>query len=214
MTLRAVVFIDGNNWYHALKDLGGIVTGELDYARISRKLVQAREWTDTRYYIGQVRQVGNLQLYAAQRHFLARLTSTDARISVHLGRLEHRPARNKAASELVAILKSRQNQLPEDVYKELLASCEQHLSTTIVTEKAVDVMLALDMAVMAERDEYDVAYLLSADGDFTPAVAAVRAHEKQVFAVSPKYGARLGAACNGFIRIERAWLNDCYRATY
>jgi hypothetical protein len=45
-------------------------------------------------------------------------------------------------------------------------------------------MLAVDMVRMAERNEYDTAYLLSADGDFTPAVKAVAEKGKKVFAAS------------------------------
>jgi len=77
-----------------------------------------------------------------------------------------------------------------------------------MVEKSVDVMLAVDMVVMAERDEYDAAYLVSADGDFTPAVSTVRACGKQVYAVSASYGAKLRQACNAFIHIDRAWLDQ------
>ena len=56
--------------------------------------------------------------------------------------------------------------------------------TTVLVEKAVDVMLAVDLVVMAERNNFDDAYLLSADGDFTPAVEHVRSRGKRVYAVS------------------------------
>ena len=69
----------------------------------------------------------------------------------------------------------------------------------------------IDMVVMAERDEFDTAYLLSADGDFTPAVDAVRAHGKRVLAASAAPGARLAASVNTFIRLGPEWFSDCYR---
>jgi len=50
-----------------------------------------------------------------------------------------------------------------------LALANRHAKTQVMVEKAVDVMLAVDLVVMAERDEYDAAYILSADGDYTPA---------------------------------------------
>ena len=37
MTDRAVVFVDGNNWYHALRDIGLDDLGRLDYRRIPRE---------------------------------------------------------------------------------------------------------------------------------------------------------------------------------
>ncbi len=47
-------------------------------------------------------------------------------------------------------------------------------------EKQVDVKLALDLALGALRDEYDVAGLVSADGDFGAAVEEVKAVHKRV----------------------------------
>ena len=48
--------------------------------------------------------------------------------------------------------------------------------------------IAVDMVVKAMEDEFDVAYLLSADGDFVPAVETVRKMGKKVFAASPVKG--------------------------
>ena len=49
---RAILFIDGNNWYHSLKN-GGI-SQDLSYKAVSKKLVGPREWVGTRYYVGQL----------------------------------------------------------------------------------------------------------------------------------------------------------------
>ena len=49
-------------------------------------------------------------------------------------------------------------------------------------EKRVDVSLAVDMVSMAINQEYNVAYLLSADGDYVPAVEAVRSTDRKVLA--------------------------------
>ena len=78
-----------------------------------------------------------------------------------------------------------------------------------MVEKAVDVMGAVDMVVMAERDEFDAAYLLSADGDFTPAVEAVRLNNKKVYAVSVAVGAQLASVVNSYIRLKPDWFDDC-----
>lgn len=45
---RAVLFIDGNNWYFALKEIG-VRSSALDYRRVARKLVQERELRQVRY---------------------------------------------------------------------------------------------------------------------------------------------------------------------
>lgn len=209
MAERAVVFVDGNNWYHSLRSVGVNGIGQLDFAKVSCKLAQHRRWTGTRYYVGRVLRSGTSRLYADQRRFLARLTSSDRRISAHLGRLESRTQRSAAALALIDYLNRLLVRIDARVFRDLMAIAKEHAAVDIVVEKAVDVMLAVDMVVLAERDGFDTAYLLSADGDFTPAVEAVRACGKTVFAVSASHGARLRQACNAFIRIDRAWLDDC-----
>ena len=67
MAHRAILFIDGNNWYHGLKSLGITEQGRLDYGKISTKVVRHRDWISTRYYVGRVPQVGDVTLYAEQR---------------------------------------------------------------------------------------------------------------------------------------------------
>ena len=210
MADRAVLFIDGNNWYHALSKAGVKDLGRLDYGKISQKLVGPRDWVSTRYYIGRVRQQGNLTLYSNQRAFLARLAATDSRISSHLGRLEPRTVKNEAASELQRYLSSLKTRIDPQVFQDLASLAKKHVSASVMVEKAVDVMVAVDMVVAAERDELDAAYLLSADGDFTPAVEAVRAAGKRVYAVSPSHGAQLGASVDSFIHLDPAWFGDCY----
>ena len=207
---RAVCFIDGNNWYHGLKDKGVADLGRLDYAKISSKLTGHRLWVATRYYIGRVPQAGDVTLYAAQRHFLAKLQATDARISTHLGRLEQRRADSPAARELRTYLANLRQRIDRGVFHDLMAIARNHQSGLAMVEKAVDVMLAVDLVVMAERNKFDAAYLLSADGDFTPAVKAVRAHGKKVYAVSVLPGAQLASVVNSFIRLPAVWFDDCY----
>jgi uncharacterized LabA/DUF88 family protein len=71
--------------------------------------------------------------------------------------------------------------------------------------------VAVDVVSMAISNAYDAAYLLTADGDYTPAVNAVRALGKKVYAACPLSGAQLGRTVNSFIRLQPAWFDDCYR---
>jgi len=209
VTERAIVFVDGNNWYHALRAIGIPGFGQLDLSKISRKLVRHRDWQGTRYYIGQVERAASARLYSDQRRFLARIQGSDARISVHLGRLEARQIENAVAGELEQLLGSLPVRIDRRVYRELVALARRHRRSTIMVEKAVDVMLAVDLVILAERNQFDVAFLLSGDGDFIPAVEAVRALGKKVLGVSPSHGGRLGPKCDAFIHIDRPWLAGC-----
>jgi uncharacterized LabA/DUF88 family protein len=207
---RAVIFIDGNNWYHSLKYANVSDVGALDYARISQKLAGVRRWVGTRYYIGQVSQQGDHSLYASQRRFVSRLLATDGRISIHFGRLEQRPVLDRTARELKKYLHNLPTKIDTQVYRDLFRIAERNSKSTTYIEKAVDVNLAVDLVVMAERNEFDTAYILSADGDFTPAVKAVRAHNKVVHAASLSKGAELAAAVDTFIPLRVEWFSDCY----
>jgi uncharacterized LabA/DUF88 family protein len=205
-----MLFVDGSNWFHALVDAGVGKRGNLSIAKVSEKLVGPRDWIETRYYIGQVRNDHNTELYNQQRAYLQFIQSCDSRISVHLGRLEARPVENETAQRLRRYLANLPSRLDSRVYRELSTIAQDGSGTTVMVEKAVDVNLAVDLVVKAERNEYDAAYMLTADGDFTPAVDAVRALGKKVFAASPGYGAQLAGSVNAFIRMKPDWFTDCY----
>jgi uncharacterized LabA/DUF88 family protein len=208
---RALVFIDGNNWYHALCEVGVEDRARLDYRKISEKLLGPREWMGTRYYIGQLSQQHSPSLYAQQRSFLASLQNTDSRISVHLGRIEPRRASNDAARELREYLGKLTTQIDPIVFADLSDIARRHAQATVFVEKAVDVFLAVDVVTMAISNTYDAAYLLTADGDYTPVVEAVRKLGKKVYAACPLSGAQLGRTVNSFIHLQPAWFGDCYR---
>jgi uncharacterized LabA/DUF88 family protein len=174
-------------------------------------LIGPRDWVATRHYIGQVNQKYNAPLYAQQRSFLASLESTDPRISIHLGRIEPRTVSNEAANELRQYLGKLPTKIDAGVFGDLSDIARRHADATVFVEKAVDVFLAIDFVTMAIGDAYDAAYLLTADGDYTPAVEAVRKLGKKVYAASPMSGAQLAKAVNAFIRLPRDWFADCYR---
>ena len=165
----------------------------------------------TRFYVGQLPLDWDPATRAEQQQFLGRLRESDSRITCHLGRLERRRPKDDAAEELKRYLGRLGNRIDDAVFRDLRDIARRRRTVEVLVEKAVDVMLAVDLVVMAERDRYDTAYLLSADGDFTPAVTAARAAGKAVFAVSPAYGGQLAAAATGFIRLDREWFRGCYR---
>ena len=210
MTDRAVVFIDGNNWFHSLGHVKVADRARLSYGKISEKLLGPRKWIGTRYYIGKVNQQSSPGLYAQQRRFLSSLERTDPRISVHLGRIEAHTADNEAAKELREYLGRLTTRIDPVVFSELNDIAKRHSHLNVHVEKAVDVFLAVDLVRMAIDDAYDAAYVLSADGDFTPAVEAVRSLNKKVYAASPQRGAQLASVVNSFIPLDSAWFSDCY----
>ena len=104
-----------------------------------------------------------------------------------------------------------QTKLDPGVASDLDAIAQRHCDVTVFVEKAVDVFLAVDFVTLAMSDAYDAAYLLTADGDYTPAVEAVRRLKKKVYAASLLSGAQLARTVNSFIHLQPAWFGDCYR---
>jgi uncharacterized LabA/DUF88 family protein len=140
------------------------------------------------------------------------LESRDKRISIHYGRLETHTAENDFAKEVKTYLANLKVRIDPAVYKHLVTEANRHQTSSAVVEKAVDVALAVDLVRMADRNEYDVAYLLAADGDYTPAVKAVMGTGRKVFAAALEPGAQLAAVVYKFIPPKRDWLTDCFRA--
>jgi len=207
---RGVVFIDGNNWFHCLKEANVEDRFQLDYSKISQKLLGPRIWIGTRYYIGRVDNRQGATVYADQRRFVANLQRTDSRITVHFGRIEPRVSQSEMAKELRQYLQSLTIKIDSSVRSDLIALAKKHEEVLVWVEKAVDVELAVDMVTMASRDDYDAAYLLSADGDYTAAVQFVRSRGKKVYVASLAYGAQLAKAANSFIHLKPDWFKDCY----
>ena len=206
---RAVLFIDGNNWYHSLRDCGVPDLFTLDYAGISRKLCTPREWLATRYYIGSLPH--NHPTQPDQRRFIARLEQQDSRISVHLGRLENRRQPNILADQLRDFLRDSGPSLPASAFQELSRLLATYGNLYGLKEKAADVKLAVDLCRMAWENAYDAAYLLSADGDFTPAVEMARDFGKSVYVASPAQCGALAKVAKAYIRLPLAWFDGMHR---
>lgn len=205
---RAVLFIDGNNWYFALKEIG-VRSSALDYRRVARKLVQERELRQVRYYVGRVRQP--LPQFRAQQSFLA--TVQEQGVSVFLGksgpRRENARA-NEARNSLLRAFESRESEIPRDLMRLLREYCTAHPALPEFVEKQVDAMISADLVELAYRDEYEVAYLLSADSDFVPPVRAARRQGRRVFVVNPRPGHELRQAATEYLTITPDWFEDLY----
>ena len=149
--MRAIVFIDGSNFYFRLKSLTASGSrydlSGLDYQNFSKWLVAQDTLCQIRYYIGAVRRKNGQdrdkseKLYADQQKLLSKLNREG--VEVMLGVLI---------------------QHPDKTYH----------------EKGVDVKLAVEMIRLARKDMYDVAYLLSSDTDLVAAVQEVQAFGKKV----------------------------------
>lgn len=135
---RAIVFIDGNNLYHRLKQRGWKTW--IDVASLARRVVGGRQLVHIYYYNsyppGGKPYTGKGNEYLAQ---LARIRGLTFR-----------------ASRLQATTKSDEN--------------GQYQS---YVEKGGDTALSADLVALAANGEYDVAIIISNDGDYEPSVRIV-----------------------------------------
>lgn len=199
---RAMVFIDGNNWYHGLKGIG-IHSSRLNYRRVAGELAVGRPVCAIRYYVGRVSSP--LRLVEEQDRVLAVLEGQG--VEIFLGKIQRNPmseSSKKQRARLRAAFAGREQEVPADLMKALDSFCSSHPPEFV--EKQVDTRIAVDLVDLAYRSRYDVAYLLSADADFVPAVEVARRLGRKVFAVAPSGGRELGNAATGFIKVSAEWL--------
>ncbi len=78
-------------------------------------------------------------------------------------------------------------------------------------EKGVDIKIAVDMLSLAVRDVYDVAILVSGDGDFASVVEAVQDFGKHVENATTKSGSsnHLRQVCDKVVMLTPEFLSDC-----
>ena len=199
---RAIIFIDGNNFRHGMRK-HNVSTLTLDYVEFSEQLTQGQNWLETRYYIGAIRKRSGMpDRYEEQREFLAGLAELD-KVNYFLGRLERRPNKiiRPLRTWLNGLKKRKDIIIPHKARTELREIADGAQPTFV--EKAVDTMIAVDMVAMAFQNQFDVAYLVSADGDFVPAVEKVRQVGKKVFVAAPTTAHELGRVADSFIVIKR-----------
>lgn len=79
-------------------------------------------------------------------------------------------------------------------------------------QKGVDTLLATDMVSMAFLNHYEIAFVVSGDGDLAPAVDAVKAAGKQIIvAAFPRSrSTAVGNAADHEIILSSAYMADCY----
>ena len=159
---QAIIFIDGSNFYHSSRSIG-IATGDLNYQALAHKLVLDRKIAGIHYYVGKV--TGDIFRVVQQEKFLSKLRAQG--VDITLGRVERRTSdseQNPMIVRLKKLITANRAGLKASVTNELESLCK--MSFPLYTEKRVDVSIAVDMVKMAYEDKYDVAYLISADGDF------------------------------------------------
>lgn len=192
MGKRAMIFIDGNNFYHGLKTVG--LSTKIDFRKFVEKTSTEYNLIKTYYYNSPYQQQADPTGYKNQQKFFDYIRSLP-RFELILGRLEKR---------IITI--------PDQIY-ERIKDIHPKKSFETLVEKGVDVNIAVDMLKFAFLNYYDVAILVSGDGDFVPVVKSVQELGKKVinayFKDKERKGFHLIRTCDIFIEINGAFIKEC-----
>jgi uncharacterized LabA/DUF88 family protein len=179
---KVMIFIDGSNFYHNLKDHH--FNTHIDFKKFSDLLCRGRKHIRTYYYNAPVKQADDREEYRKQQLFFDGLRRTPY-LELKLGYF---------------LKKSK--------------TCEEcgHVLNYPV-EKGCDVNLAVDMMNMAYKGLYDVAILVSSDGDFSSACQCVKDLGKHVENAYFEKGSswHLLNVCDDRILIDQNFINKCIR---
>ncbi len=147
--MRIAIFIDGNNFYHGLKNIYRESKKLIDFnfEKLCDFLADNKEIVDIFYYNAQLDKSENLEKFQSQQKFFDNLRKIE-KLRLILCKLLKRKI--KGTKNYYYVLK-------ED-----------------------DIHMAVDMVAGASDNRYDVAVIVSGDGDFVPAVKAVQRKNKIV----------------------------------
>ena len=190
---RAVVFIDGQNLYHAVREAFGYTFPNYDVCALAQTICRKQDWSlaQVRFYTG----VPDLRDNALWNRFWAAKLLKMSRQGIYT---YSRPLRYR----------NKRVTLPDGTKHTFLAG----------EEKGIDVRIAIDIIRMAHRCEYDVALILSQDQDLSEVASELRliAREQDrwikvasAFPDSIPAKNRRGINATDWVRIDKAVYDAC-----
>ncbi len=178
---KAVIFIDGNNLYHNLKQMK-IKPSNLDFKKLGDFIcTQFKcELQEVRYYNSMPTLRDGKELYYAHLGFIDKLKKIP-KFTVHTRKLQAHSTKEllKEKQELIDSMDLCKNCGPivEENFLDVIGNVKKK-------EKGVDVMLAVDLIEYAIKDKADILILFSGDADFVPAMKLAQKNNKEVLSVS------------------------------
>ncbi|HLC74181.1 MAG TPA: NYN domain-containing protein [Candidatus Nanoarchaeia archaeon] len=176
---KVMIFIDGSNFYHILKDYfkKGKTLMDFNFEKFVHNLINGRKLVRTYYYSAPLDKTKDEETYAKQQKFFEKL-----------------------------------KKLPD--FELMLCRMQKGFinNQKIYQVKEDDIHIAVDMVKFAYNDAYDTAILISTDGDFVPAIEAVKEKGKRVENVGfkPKFSWHLKQKSDRFVQFDKNSLNEFF----
>ncbi|MGH9449732.1 MAG: NYN domain-containing protein [Terriglobia bacterium] len=190
---RAVVFVDGQNLYHSVRESFGFSYPNYDISLLASAVCSAHNWRleQVRFYTGVPDATDDPRWNGFWTAKLAQMGRKN--VYTFSRRLRYR---------------NQTIRLPDGATHTFLAG----------EEKGIDVRIALDVIALAHRRKYDVAVIFSQDQDLSEVAEEVRAIAQEqnrwikvgsAFPFSPTTRNRRGIDKTDWIKIDRATYDAC-----
>ncbi len=181
MKSKAVIFIDGNNLYHNLRDMK-IKPGNIDFRKLASFVVDHFKCSlkEVGYYNSVPDIRDGKELYFSHLRFIDNLKKIP-KFTIHTRKLQVHSTKEllKEKKELIDSM---------DLCKNCKSIVETNILDTIghvkKKEKGIDVMLAVDLVEYAIKNKVDCLIVFSGDADFIPAMNLAKRNGIKVFSVS------------------------------
>ncbi|MBU3906856.1 MAG: NYN domain-containing protein [Nanoarchaeota archaeon] len=168
---RVMIFIDGSNHYHLVKNMfkGSKRMINFNFEKFVNYIVESRKLVRIYYYNSPLDISYDLNSYMKQQQFFDKIQRIP-NFELVLCRLQKQKIKGQ----------------------------------TIYLVKEDDIHLAVDMVKFAYNNAYDTAILVSTDGDFVPAVLAVKEIGKNVenIGFETKFSYHLRSECDRFRKLN------------
>ncbi len=168
---RVIIFIDGSNHYHIVKNMfmGSKKMIDFNFEKFIKYIVGNRQIIRTYYYNTPLDRLKDESTYIKQQQFFDKIMRIP-NFKLILCRLQKQKINNKI----------------------------------IYFVKEDDIHLAVDMVKFTYNNAYDTAILVSTDGDFVPAVLAVKEIGKNVenIGFETKFSYHLKSECDRFRKLK------------
>lgn len=192
-TKRVIVFIDGQNLFHAVRKAFGYTYPNFDPLKLAGAICKQYDWSlhGVRFYTG----VPDIDDDAAWHHFWSEKKRAMIREEIHV---YTRPLRYRNKSIT----------LPDGTVHTVLVG----------EEKGIDVRIALDIINLAHKREYDVALVLSQDQDLSEVADELRIITQEqnrwikiasAFPYSPTVKNTRGINNTEWVKIDRTLYDAC-----
>lgn len=207
---KAILFIDGNNFYHNFKKLK-LNPNEIDFFKLAKLIFDHYKVEGGKivYYnsIPDIRD--GKEMYYKHMQFLSQISKLP-KFEVKTRKLQ-----KQSTAEVRAEKKENLSDLNLcDKCKDIVEGiCFDCIGKFKKKEKGIDVMIAVDMVESAINDRCDFCILLSGDADFIPAMNLIKENRKKAAsASSPKgYSFELREKFPFFVLKKELLLDNCMK---